>query len=192
MTQEYIFGYGSLICSDSRARTAVSGDANPALVQGIERGWVVPTIDGHTVLGATANENAKCNGVVFPVSPSSLDAFDAREREYHRIQIPHDQISTTLKLQSSDRVWTYVGDDHKPPCRQFPIAQSYLDVILNGCSYFGEDFVEQFVMTTQHWLHGFNDRGSPRYPRFIAETQLHHPFDQLLAQYLPDFLANRT
>ncbi|MDO7643083.1 MAG: gamma-glutamylcyclotransferase, partial [Reinekea forsetii] len=69
----YIFGYGSLICSDSRSRTGVSGPAHPVEVQGIARKWSVHVPDyAATAVGAHSDAHAHCNGVFFAVDEDNL------------------------------------------------------------------------------------------------------------------------
>ncbi len=184
---DYIFGYGSLICAESRSRTGVTGSAYAARVKGIKRGWVVPVEDGHTVLGAVKDSDAICNGVIFEVNDENLMKFDHREKEYSRLQLNIQNIDTTMELDSQSRVWTYVGDEFRPPCQKLPIAQSYLDVIINGSLTFGEDFLREFVKTTDYWLHFLNDRSNPVYPRAMTRTDHHQHFDTLLESLLGAF-----
>lgn len=37
--QTWIFGYGSLICADSRSRSGHTGDCLPVIVSGVARSW---------------------------------------------------------------------------------------------------------------------------------------------------------
>lgn len=39
------------------------------------------------------------------------------------------------------------------PCAKFPIPQSYVDCILSGCLYYGEDFARDFVKSTHGWCY---------------------------------------
>ena len=193
-TQEhFIFGYGSLICAESRARTGVSGEAVDATVQGIERGWIVPVSHSQqTALGAMDNDQARCNGVVFAIDEDNLAKFDERELGYTRRLVPHDKIDSRQKLPENAKVWTYVGVESRPPNEHFPITQSYLDVIVNGCLSFGGHFLQNFVKTTSHWGHLINDRHEPRYPRPMAGNAHHRHFDEWLAELIPHHFERRS
>ena len=75
-TPQYIFGYGSLVESKSRARTwAPALYASPVIVKGIRRGWFDNTgAPGlcPTYLGAALDDDHKCNGVMFSISSSLI------------------------------------------------------------------------------------------------------------------------
>lgn len=82
-SNQFIFGYGSLVESQSRARTSPSAlYAFPVNVEGIQRGWfdqVGGVSLSTTYLGAIPDSNSNCNGVIFQVSQQQLNAFDERE-----------------------------------------------------------------------------------------------------------------
>jgi hypothetical protein len=90
-SNQFIFGYGSLVESQSRARTSPSAlYAFPATVAGIQRGWfdqVGAVSLSTTYLGAVPDPSANCNGVIFQVSQPQLNAFDQRETGYNRERI---------------------------------------------------------------------------------------------------------
>ena len=188
----YIFGYGSLICADSRARTGETGSALPVTVLDVSRSWSVPVPTSHTTaVGAIEHTGSRCNGVIFPVTAESLQKFDVREVGYSRILLAADRFEVPTSIPKDAKIWTYVGTDVKQPSSTMPIAQSYLDVIINGCLTFGHDFVESFFATTLHWSHLHDDRHAPRYLRPIASQQHHEQFDALIAQYAPESYMQR-
>jgi len=188
----YVFGYGSLICADSRARTGKTGEAHAAMVNGIERSWSVPVHSSQvTAVGAIKKHSGQCNGVVFQVSDESLRQFDKREAEYDKILLPKDQFEHPERLPGSGNIWTYVGHQVQKPSESLPIAQSYLDVIINGALAYGTDFVEMFFSTTKNWQHILNDRSNPRYPRHNPEIDacLH---DELMKAHISEVLNKRS
>ena len=188
----YVFGYGSLICADSRARTGKTGNAAAATVNGIERSWSVPVHSSQvTAVGAIKKVDAQCNGVVFQVSKESLRAFDEREVGYDKILLPKDQFENTHQLPHSGNIWTYVGHQIQQPSESLPIAQSYLDVILNGALQYGIEFVETFFSCTQHWQHILNDRDNPRYPRHNSAIDA-HLHDKLMRAHISEAIKKRT
>jgi hypothetical protein len=189
-----IFGYGSLICADSRTRTGVSGDAYPVEVTGIARRWSVPVPDyGATALGAHPDQKARSNGVVFIVDDDNLSRFDHRERGYDRIRIDWQQVDNLgqRSLPTDHPLWAYVGHNTDDPIPERPILQTYLDVILNGCLAINPAFAERFIATTTPWQHLHNDRHAPGYPRAMKDHSRHPDIDALLHRTLPELLNAR-
>ena len=184
---DYIFGYGSLICADSRARTGITGDAIPVTALNIERSWSVPVPEARTTaVGATQKTGARCNGVIFPVSEDMLEQFDIREAGYDRIRLSTDQIDSDQLLPDNLRIWVYVGQSTHRASPEHPIPQSYVDVIFNGCFSYGHQFTDTFIRSTSGWQHLINDRHAPRYPRAMADFRHADKVDSLLKQHLPD------
>lgn len=182
----WIFGYGSLICSDSRARTGLTGEALPVIAQGFERHWSVAVSYAElSVLGVRkAAPDAEVGGVLFALDDAAFRNFDARELEYERVQLSPDQIrplATGQPLPTGD-FWVYLP---APASSPHPIAQSYLDVTLRGCLAIGEAFAEHFLHHTHSWKPRLNDRDNPLYPRPLKpEHRTALPeIDQLLARF---------
>lgn len=182
--QNFIFGYGSLIEDESRQRTTPSArDAWPAKVKGIRRGWWARGAESGlttTYLGAIADPDATCNGVIYKVSAAELAATDKRESAgYQRCRIDVDKITwldgRTKPLAGV--VWAYInrfskdqiGDNLATP--QFPIVQSYVDICIHGCLEVesryptAAGFTQDFIATTDEWNRFWvNDRLYPRRP----------------------------
>ena len=192
---QYIFGYGSLICADSRSRTGVSGPAFPIELNGIARKWSMHSPEWEaTAVSAHLESNAVCNGVFFEVDDGNLAKFDAREQGYDRVEIDWARVSSlsrkTLPIEGT--LWAYVGKHNNQPCATKPIMQSYVDVILNGCLDYGPEFTQQFINTTERWQNLVNDRQNPFYPRPLKSTHLLDQIDQLLEKHLPDVWKSRV
>mmetsp|Transcript_848 Transcript_848/g.1323 ORF Transcript_848/g.1323 Transcript_848/m.1323 type:complete len:399 (+) Transcript_848:2-1198(+) len=49
------------------------------------------------------------------------------------------------------KVWVFLPQTNFPANRNFPIVQSYVDVILRGCLDYGNVFLDQFISTTHGW-----------------------------------------
>jgi hypothetical protein len=196
-TPQYIFGYGSLVESKSRARTwAPALYASPVIVKGIRRGWFDNTgAPGlcPTYLGATLDKDHKCNGVIFSISKEGLLAFDQRESGYKRVKIDRAAVEIldgSTAVPEGD-IWFYASSQERPASPQFPIVQSYVDICLNGCleiegTYplakqrnFAKLFIETCTGWTEWWV---NDRIYPRRP-FIYEPNA-YKIDQLLQDVL--------
>jgi len=174
---QYIFGYGSLVESQSRARTSPAAlYAFPANVAGIKRGWfdqVGGVSLSCTYLGAVRDPNFNCNGVIFQVSQQQLDAFDQRETGYNRERIDQKDITMLNGSQSAPDgdVWFYANKTKRYASQECPIVQSYVDICLNGCleleatypmakqAAFAETFLKTCSDWTKYWV---NDRIYPR------------------------------
>src|SRR5262249_55276479 len=138
-TDQFIFGYGSLVESQSRARTSPSNlYASPVNVAGIQRGWfdqVGGVTLSTTYLGAVPDTKSSCNGVIFQVSQQQLDAFDQRETGYKRERIDQKNISMLdgRKSPPEGDIWFYANKEKLYASAEFPIVQSYVDICINGC-----------------------------------------------------------
>ena len=134
----YIFGYGSLICSQSRAITAPTLKDNrfatPVRIHGLQRIWSLPVkfrkgkFVGATFMGirkapsplptTTRNDNKNssscyyCNGVLIPVNDVELQQFDIRESGYERILLRHDQIEPFSSVNNNTNNNKSSNDDN--------------------------------------------------------------------------------
>ena len=171
--RHFLFGYGSLISKHSRDKTAVSGVFIPVRAQGIKRGWIIHIPQyGVTALGAMTSKNGYCNGVVFEVDESEIPKYDEREIGYDRVKIDQKNI-VALEDYSipSAMFWAYVNNKEEFSTKEYPIIQSYIDVILTGCFEISEDFARKFIRTTYGWnSEWINDRKDPRYPRAMKNV----------------------
>lgn len=174
---QYIFGYGSLINSQSRVATSPSAlYASPVKVVGIQRGWFGRLDDvGPTYLAALPSPNSNCNGVIFKVSVEELAAVDEYESGYGRKRIDSKNV---IMLDESKPVpegdiWFYTCAVKRFATPQSPILQSYVDTCLNGCFEIEASFpkakeakfAEQFLKTTSDWSkYWVNDRTQPEHP----------------------------
>jgi hypothetical protein len=107
MKQNFVFGYGSLICRHSRATTVASGSAvttTPVIVSGLQVMWSCRAPYGMTALGVVIQQQqepkstqaaAAAIGVLVPVTETELVAFDEREGdEYERTMVPLHDVAT--------------------------------------------------------------------------------------------------
>lgn len=190
----YIFGYGSLICQDSRSRTGISGQAHPIEVKGIARKWSMHSPEWPaTAVSAHDENNALSNGVYFKVDETNLERFDEREKGYRRVAISWDQVKrlNDQSLPTQGTLWAYVGNERGQPSLEKPIMQSYVDVILNGCLDYGQDFAVRFAETTHFWSHLVDDRHQPQYPRPLRSQERIPHIDQIIQSHLPELWQKR-
>ena len=176
-TQQFIFGYGSLIESQSRVMTSPDAlHALPVNVVGIQRGWFGQAGGvslSPTYLAAVPDPNSSCNGVIFKVSRPQLEAFDQFETGYQRERI--DPNNTNMLDGSTSAVdgdiWFYTSPEKRFPSPEFPIIQSYVDTCLNGCFEIEAtfprakeaEFAAEFLKTSTNWSkYWVNDRIYPR------------------------------
>ena len=153
----WVFGYGSLICADSRARSGHSGTCIPVVVSGLRRSWSAaiplgekggaptpmmpnPNVGGVTAVSVANDDASSCNGVIVEVPASEMAAFDAREKGYTRQLVPleritlHPAAAVGSIVPEGASVWVYVAAGSTGPTGAFPIIQSYVDVILLGAA----------------------------------------------------------
>jgi hypothetical protein len=115
---QFMFGYGSLINSQSRNSTATNPiPAIPVRVAagfGYVRAWVDRSASGFTALGLRKpgpDENASTiNGILYPVEGDDMMNFDQREAGYARVAVPKDMIEAVSwqGLPEHAQMWVYV------------------------------------------------------------------------------------
>jgi hypothetical protein len=172
---QFIFGYGSLLCSHSRAVTLpehAQAVVTPVAVKGVERVWSKRT-DRMTAMGIRFNSAASTIGILLPVTMQDIQAFDVREQGYDRIELRLSDIDrvpflneehykeqdhqTFLHAKEKNarhavKVWVYIQKENLPPTERYPIVQSYVDTILRGClTVGGEEFARDFIRSTKGW-----------------------------------------
>ena len=172
---QFIFGYGSLICSHSRAVTSpehADDFVTPVAVKGVERVWSKRTHQ-MTAMGIRFNSAALTMGILLPVTAQDIKAFDRREQGYDRIELRLSDIDRVPFLKEEDyqkehheaflnakqqnarhavKIWVYIQKENLPPTEDYPIAQSYVDTILRGClNVGGEEFAKEFIRSTKGW-----------------------------------------
>jgi hypothetical protein len=180
---QFIFGYGSLI--NSTSRNATVGKAVPAVpvrvsaAFGYLRAWDDRSFSGFTSLRLRKPETGKkastINGVLYPVDGADMAKYDARERGYTRVEVPRDDIEAISwqQLPATGRVWVYipVQGDGEPgvglpsASAEFPLLESYIDVVVEGALEYGEPFARELLETTSDWSnYWLNDRELARRP----------------------------
>lgn len=183
-----LFAYGSLIQRSARVTTVpAAGTAYPVLVRGLRRGWWFqyepekgPTLSP-TYLGAQADPDATCNGVVFALPRTGLEKLEWREQDYVRKTLDPRNIEVLagdVSLAGAEVAY-YSSPARHTATATHPIVQSYVDVCVGGCLEIEEAFPEaraigfarQFVLGTDDW-HGpwMNDRINPWRPS-VAEPR---------------------
>lgn len=197
MSEVFIFGYGSLINSESRSDTAQTGEGLPCIVEGLKREWnfhgPFDSSSGLTAVGLIIDSNSSTNGVIAPLTEAELAKFDEREKGYQRIEVDSKRIRFLRENpQITNSVWTYVPENPQLPDQSYPIAQTYVDLILIGCLNYGREFAKDFIKTTGAWSYPWvDDRNNPIYPGFARIHPHAQLIDNLLQQIIPDEFAQR-
>jgi hypothetical protein len=180
---QFIVGYGSLINSASRNSTA--GKMTPAIpvrisaAFGYIRAWNDRSPSGFTALGlrkpGPGEKASTINGVLYATDMDEITKFDARETGYARIEVPRDEIEPVSwqRLPETGRIWIYIpvkpnaepGVGLPVANAEFPLLQSYVDVVVEGGLEYGEDFARELIETTSDWSnYWLNDRELARRP----------------------------
>lgn len=198
---QYIVGYGSLMETASKQRTAPNtGTSLPVLVTSYQRQWNTRgSLIGFstTYLGVLPFEGAEMVAALYRVfDEHDIRETDNREAYYCREAVDRKQVrmldgSTT---PTEGQIWIYVNKPEavNPPNERFPIVESYVDIFLTGCFELQErvvvkdlDFAEQCIDTTKEWSpHWVNDRLYPRRP-FIYQPYA-SKIDELIERKLPE------
>jgi hypothetical protein len=201
----FIVGYGSLINSPSRNDTA--GKTIPAIPIrvlpsfGFIRSWNTRNPSARfTTLGLrkpNAGEAAMTiNGVLYPVEGQDMAKYDQREgSKYIRMEVPPSQIEPVgwQRLPEGGKFWVYVpllpvadGGTGRPgeglplAVAEFPLLQSYIDVVVEGGLEYGPEFAREILETTDGWSRFWlNDRELPHRP-WVHDPQA-AKVDELLA-----------
>jgi hypothetical protein len=201
---QFIFGYGSLINTASRNSTATQAiPAIPVRVSaafGYVRSWSDRSPSGFTALGLRRPYDGEApmtiNGVLYPVDGNDMSAFDAREKNYTRVEVPHALIESVSwqSLPEHGTVWVYVPMiAGKPPGEglpladaKYPLVESYIDIVVEGGLEYGPEFAREIIETTRDWSpYWLDDRTLARRP-WVADKQF-ASVDALLATSAPCF-----
>jgi hypothetical protein len=180
MPNDFIFGYGSLINTHLRDHTSATPIAGiPARLSaefGYLRAWVFRCPSGFTALGLRRPRRGEAtmtvNGVMYPVDPADLAAFDLREAGYRRVPVPIEQIEAVSwqSLPARGTIWTYVPADDAAThlaaaSDDFPLLQSYIDATVEGALDYGVEYAREVIETTADWSpYWLNDREMARRP----------------------------
>jgi hypothetical protein len=167
----------------------------PVLVRGFQRVWGQNGGNYKTTfLTLIEKKDAKLNAIFYSVNIENLLKTDQRERSYCRIKVDEKNLDFYgRKVNSKDaNFWIYAAtpDRLKKPSATHPIAQSYVDIFINGCLQTEEEFklqgfAKDCVQLTSDWSEQWvNDRLHARRPFAIKNAV---KIDQLLSQYFSHY-----
>ncbi len=145
-----IFGYGSLINEESLKKTCPSAEILfPAKLYGFIRVFNVKsqTREDACVLNIEKSEwNQYINGVCFEMCDKYFEELLKREKEYELVQIEIEN----LEDKSCHKAFVFRIPHFETYDFQFESLnqKEYVDICLNGCKNFGEEFLKEFKETT--------------------------------------------
>jgi cation transport regulator ChaC len=166
----WVFGYGSLVSPTSLASTigrrTGASDVCIATLSGYGRRWNYGSLhlrgdwrhgdafveNGLVVsLGLTAEDDARCNGVVVRVTSDELAMLDWRERDYQRTDVT-DRIAADGPLTGP--VVTYVPRpsaieryQEARDARRAAIRRSYWELVADAFAALGSDHAAAYATT---------------------------------------------
>lgn len=196
MADVFLVAYGSLMHPDSLRTTVPNHSAIssvlPCTLHSWKRSWNSNCTSRYSVVSArrTSRPTHTMNAALIRLEPTqahtTLAALDSRESCYTRVRVPVDDLIAPLsELPPDSHVYIYSLRTVIPPSRMKPIAQTYLDIIIEGCLLLGgERFAKQFMESTHRWSnHHFElDRSSGNYdftPRLFSKH-----IDDVLTDYI--------
>jgi len=117
-----------------------------------------------------------------PYAPKVVEKYGKDEAGYPKCSGPSEPEGLLASEKS--------GLGLEPPSEKFPILQTYIDVVLDGCLEHGEDFAREFIRTTFLWTPFWcNEREVSRRP--WLHTPNYVKMDQLLMEELPEYFPHR-
>lgn len=160
MTQQYIYGYGSLV-----NRKTHNYEAHHARLSGWKRVWRHTFLRPVAYLTAIPDSACAIDGVIMS-APHGDPGLEKREHAYDRQDVTA-QVSHDLDGPVVIQVYAIPDGKHVAATQDHPILLSYIDVVVQGFHHaFGTEGVEHFFETTDGWdAPVLNDRAQPIYPR---------------------------
>jgi gamma-glutamylcyclotransferase (GGCT)/AIG2-like uncharacterized protein YtfP len=159
----YIFGYGSLVAEPTVMRATLHGHRRVwgvAMDNTVEvPGYKVYTLPGGArppdavaFLDLEEDNGAEVDGALLAVDDTALDALDARERQYERIDV-----TALIDPAPGGPVWTYVG---RAPGRArvaagragditVAIQRKYLELVEATFAELGDDALARYRASTE-------------------------------------------
>lgn len=212
--KNYIFGYGSLISSESRKYTGKDniGKAIPIMLSkkaGYVRKWVCKksTKGKRSFLGLEKSKDAtNIYGVLCPIL-KCIESFDKREKGYKRITIKINNKKNRKLLRplfknklpnGSFNVHIYTVKNSSSPNKKCPITQQYLDVILKGCLEYSKKFAKHFLKNTKNWTNSkkeifwINNRNDKYKNKYKIKNINHKSIDKILMETIPKYYKERN
>lgn len=85
---------------------------------------------------------------------SSTSAADIYKNTFLDPELQEAMMMTMMEDDTEGQcpqIWTYVTRHPLPASSDYPIAQSYVDIVLRGCLTISTSFAQEFIQTTKGW-----------------------------------------
>ena len=187
----FVFGYGTLMYLPSISKTLSTDAPVAASISGFKRGWYFKDLrEKRMALGLKYSTGENCNGVLLKLKESDFSDLDLREKGYSRVLLKNTDIEN-VELTDNDSVYTYIVEKIDFPTLEYPIAQTYLDVCLEGALKFGPKYSSDFILNTDFWNYPWvNDRQNPIFKRGFNDLSV-SLIDELLEKNIKLAFSNR-
>lgn len=211
--KNFIFGYGSLISSESRIYTGKGyiGDPIPVEISkkaGYRRIWVCKKskFGNKSYLALRKSKHpTNIRGVICPIF-KCIENFDKREHGYKRVKL---KINTKEKRKLikniawqnipnyNFNIYMYIENKSKPPNKKCPISQRYLDVVLSGSLEYGIKFAKHFLKNTFNWKDNngdvflVNDRKKKNPRKYDLKYINYKRIDKIMKETIPHCFKKR-
>jgi glutathione-specific gamma-glutamylcyclotransferase len=153
-----VFGYGSLVCKQSRPPHL---KAVAASVTGWQRIWahrIRTTHKGMTDLTVVADPQTTIAGIALQATQAQHKALDRRESGYQEVSV---------QLEDGSQAVLYATHEKhlQAPDEDFPVWLSYLDAVLQGYYQLGGSAaVAELIKTTADWgFPVYDDAAAPEH-----------------------------
>ncbi len=211
--KNFIFGYGSLISSESRIYTGKGyiGDPIPVEISkktGYRRVWVCKKSkfgDKSYLALKKSKKPTNIGGVICPIF-KCIENFDKREKGYKRVKIKINTKAKRKLIKSISwqnlpnynfNIFMYVDNKSKPPNKKCPISQRYLDVVLSGSLEYGIKFAKHFLKNTK-WeddngdVFLVNDRKKKNPRKYDLKYINYKRIDRIMKETIPQCFKKRV
>ena len=167
MNNKILFAYGSLTNSLSRIKVIKNKTYFYGNLFSYKRIWSINVEQKNfTGLGIIYDKNYYCNGIYIPISEKDIKELDVREikesgNKYERLLLDNKFCDQRFK---KNKIYTYVSKNVENPSHDFPLIQSYIDVVIQGFMEYNIEYAIEFCRTTFNWSKYYiNDRNAPIY-----------------------------
>lgn len=148
-----VFGYGSLINEESLRKTVpLATHIRLAKVNGFSRVFNAPNtwrVDSKRniptcALNVVKDPTGIVNGICFDVCEQGFEELKKREEGYVALQVD----AYLYETHQAHSVYMFISHKEYPFVFDSKEQQGYVEMCIDGCKRFGEEFVNEFRKTT--------------------------------------------
>lgn len=152
---KYIFVYGAMINKFQQKKTLGKYVKTYPVILNKNFGYkrIFNACDNNiTFLGLekNSNYNTNINGLILKLtSKKQYNNIKKREVVYKLINIPRQFFSFLKDEDINNKIYGFIPYKNAV-CNNDNISDKYVNTILNGCKYYGNDFMKEFINTTSN------------------------------------------